>query len=480
MFKEGKISVIVTTNYKREKINTQKLNMLIPEEPSFSHQSSDRCTNLQSAPLPPEDITYTKTKGLPGKIILKVGAPILITVNDLKYKEDGIVNGARGYIDSFQMEDGDTSVIKIIWVVFRDKNVGRRLRRDKCDIKGSHKTQSPAAVPIVVTKTRFELNYGNHKYVRTQFPVVLAYAVTAHKAQGESLEEVTVDFTPDNEKKKPYIIDGSFYVAITRATKSENVYLKDFDPSYIKCNPNVAEKIDSMRITRPYKFKKYYNEDEVFNEKDKEIKIGYLNINGVLDGDHFVYLNNDKNLLNLDIVVLAETKLTKSEDNVYLAEKLDAFNLLQRYDEDDGKRHMGLLMMSPKKSSFGKFDRNMLEGFKDENCQGLLYGFMNPLYLRMSFIYLRPGVGSKTQISHMLKKYDCSKCDIIMGDLNLNPKNDSEKKRIEELCHGELEMALNEETTTTTSNQIDHIFVNKRLRGKDLKMKTAKAFCMDL
>ena len=162
MYKEGKISVIVTTNYKREKINTEKLNMLIPEEPSYSHQSSDRCTNLQSAPLPPEDITYTKTKGLPGKIILKVGAPILITVNDLKYKEDGIVNGARGYIDSLQMEDGDTSVIKVIWVVFRDKNIGRRLRRDKCDIKGSHKTQSPAAVPIVVTKTRFELNHGNH------------------------------------------------------------------------------------------------------------------------------------------------------------------------------------------------------------------------------------------------------------------------------------------------------------------------------
>ena len=88
MFKDGKISVIVTTNYKREKINAHKLNMLIPEEPTFIHQSLDRCTNLPNAPLPPEDITYTKTKGLPGKIILKIGAPILITVNDLKYKED--------------------------------------------------------------------------------------------------------------------------------------------------------------------------------------------------------------------------------------------------------------------------------------------------------------------------------------------------------------------------------------------------------
>ena len=72
--------------------------------------------------MPPQDLAYTKTKGLPSKIILKVGAPIIITVNDMKYKEDGIVNGARGYIDSFQFEEENGTLIKVIWVVFRDKN----------------------------------------------------------------------------------------------------------------------------------------------------------------------------------------------------------------------------------------------------------------------------------------------------------------------------------------------------------------------
>ena len=45
---------------------------------------------LANAPSPPEDSTYTKTKGLPNKIFLKVGVPILITVYDFKYKEDGV------------------------------------------------------------------------------------------------------------------------------------------------------------------------------------------------------------------------------------------------------------------------------------------------------------------------------------------------------------------------------------------------------
>ena len=465
-FKEGKISIIVTTNYKREHINANKLNTLIPEETLFLNEAVDRCTNLQNAPSPPEDLTYTKAKGLPTKILLKVGAPILITVNDLKYKEDGVVNGARGHIDSFQMEENDSTTIKIIWVVFRDENVGKRLRLDKYDVKGSHKTTNPLAVPIEATKTRFELNHGNHKYVRKQFPVILAYAVTAHKSQGESLEEVCVDFTTDEKNKKPYIIAGSFYVAITRATKSENVYLKDFDRNYIKCNPSIAEKIDSMRIIRPYRFKKYYNEDNIFNEEGKEIKIGYLNINGLLDSEHYEYLNNDKNLLYLDILVLAETKLTKAEENIDLAEKLHQFKLLKRFDANDGMRHMGLLMVSPKKSTYTSFDPSMLEGFKDEHCQGFVYGFMKPLYLRVCFVYIRPGAGNKKQINHMLQYYDCSKCDIIMGDLNLNPRNDTERERINQLCHEDLEIALQEETTTKTKNQVDHILVSRRLKKR--------------
>ena len=70
---------------------------------------------------------------------------------------------------------------------------------------------------------------------------------------------ILIDFTPDEKGKKPYITAGSFYVAITRATSAENVYLKDFDPSYIKVDASIAEKIETMRKVRPYQFKKIYN-----------------------------------------------------------------------------------------------------------------------------------------------------------------------------------------------------------------------------
>ena len=45
-FKSGKLSIIVTTNSKKDLINHQKLNSLLPEEQEYSCNSIDRVTNL--------------------------------------------------------------------------------------------------------------------------------------------------------------------------------------------------------------------------------------------------------------------------------------------------------------------------------------------------------------------------------------------------------------------------------------------------
>ena len=113
---------------------------------------------------------------------------------------------------------------------------------------------------------------------------------------------------------------------------------------YIKVEPMVGEKIDAMRKTRSYQFKKIYNDDPIF-EADGEVKIGYININGILDAEHNVYMNNDKNLLNLDLIVVAETKLTKTTSNDELAEQLSEFTLLKRFDANDGQKHMGHVLI---------------------------------------------------------------------------------------------------------------------------------------
>jgi hypothetical protein len=101
---------------------------------------------------------------------------------------------------------------------------------------------------------------------------------------------------------------GSFYVALTRVREGKNVFLKSFEPCYVTFNKKVEEKIQAMRKFRPYKFKKKYLFDKIFMDND-EIKLGYLNIRGLFESNHSEYLDNDKNLLYLDLLVVAETWL---------------------------------------------------------------------------------------------------------------------------------------------------------------------------
>ena len=221
-FKSGKTSIIVTTNDKRKSINREKINKLIPNEPTMVLSAVDRSTNISTPPTLSEDMNYTNTGNLAKSLILKVGAPIILTVNHTKakYREDGIVNSARGYVDSFEMEPKAENEVKAIWVVFQNKAIGKKLREDSYELTCSHTPNDPNSVPIEVFKVRFTLKSGDVNYQRTQFPAVLAYAVTAHKSQGDTLEEILIDFTGDQKTKtKPYICKGSFYTAITRAKK---------------------------------------------------------------------------------------------------------------------------------------------------------------------------------------------------------------------------------------------------------------------
>ena len=66
-----------------------------------------------------------------------------------------------------------------------------------------------------------------------------------------------------------------------------------------------------MKICSPYNFKKLYLDFPVFNDPASELKIGYVNINSVLEGKSDELLNNDENLLNLDFLVVADTRLTE-------------------------------------------------------------------------------------------------------------------------------------------------------------------------
>ena len=463
-FKNGDLSIIVTTNKKKDLINRQKLDELLPDVREYICNSVDRVTNMPGRKLPNRlKENPGKTGNLQTELRLKVGAPVLITSNHSKkkYKEDGIVNGARGFVQSIQVSKGNPEKVDIIWVVFNKETVGRLYRFEQNHLRQNHNPGHKLATPIQPERKNFKERFGNIEYQRTNFALSLAYAMTAHKCQGETLDQVIIDFGPNLELKiKNYICPGSFYVALTRVREGNKVFLKSFDKSYIQVNKSIEEKIEAMKKFRPYKFKKIYLDQKIFKLENSEIKAGYLNINGLVDGNHDQYLNADYNLRNLDMLVVAETKLDEHCLSQKLSDTLDNWNIFNRYDSDDGLKHMGLILLTGKQSSIqGQFKSvtHLPYKYKERlQIQGLIVRLLNGL--TFGFIYCR-SCPTNPEIKAIRKYF--GECNFLMGDFNLSHRIKKDQLKIENLCEKTKINFLKEITRTISNNQLDYILMDE-------------------
>ena len=104
-----------------------------------------------------------------------------------------------------------------------------------------------------------------------------------------------------------------------------------------------------MRTYKPYIFKKKYVFDKIFQNNTDDLKVGYFNINGFVRGSHAEYLDSDINLLSLDYLAVSETWLNNEMSNQDLQRNLKNWSLLSRSDASDNVKHMGLLLLAPKK-----------------------------------------------------------------------------------------------------------------------------------
>lgn len=75
--------------------------------------------------------------------------------------------------------------------------------------------------------------------VRLQLPLLLAWAISIHKAQGQSIERLRVDLRKIFEK-------GQVYVALSRATCKEHLEVFNFDPRRIRVANEVRKFYDSL------------------------------------------------------------------------------------------------------------------------------------------------------------------------------------------------------------------------------------------
>jgi len=88
---------------------------------------------------------------------------------------------------------------------------------------------------LVLPETwKVELPSGEVQVSRVQLPLILAWAMSIHKSQGQTLERVKVDLGKVFEK-------GQAYVALSRATSLEGLQVLNFSADKVNAHPKVAQ-----------------------------------------------------------------------------------------------------------------------------------------------------------------------------------------------------------------------------------------------
>lgn len=180
----------------------------------------------------------------PKSLDLKKGAQVML----IKNMDDTLVNGTLGKVKGFMTEkvfqiyeaqmsadDGDSESIPkkaIRSFAAEGSPVGPNDLKELPLVQftaadGTHRTML-----IQPEDWKVELPNGEVQAQRHQLPLILAWALSIHKAQGQTLERVKVDLGKVFEK-------GQAYVALSRAVSKQGLQVLRFDKNKVMAHPRV-------------------------------------------------------------------------------------------------------------------------------------------------------------------------------------------------------------------------------------------------
>lgn len=229
---------LTTTNAKADLINNEKLDKL--KTPIF--QFDAEITGQFDEKFAPAPIS----------LYLKAGAHIMLTNND---KEGRYINGTVGVLTKINQKEGTLTVklssgerIEIYpytWEMYRFL-YNEKSRRIESDTVGSF----------------------------TQFPVILAWAITIHKSQGKTFEKAIIDMD------KGAFTHGQTYVALSRCVSLEGLVLKKpIEKRHIMVDWRVSKFLTQYAYNKVNAVLSIKSKTEIIKgaiRNDKKITITYL------------------------------------------------------------------------------------------------------------------------------------------------------------------------------------------------------------
>ena len=222
----------------------------------------------------------------PSKITLKKGAQVML----IKNMDDSLVNGSIGRVVNFmspKLYDYYTANEEEFGPA---ENIGPSetgTEQAKSKIRSFMNQELAASTSESWPLVRFHLPDGSNRELlcrpelwkielpngevqasRLQVPLILAWALSIHKAQGQTIERVKVDLGKIFEK-------GQAYVALSRATSQEGLQISRFDPRKVMVHDRVRSFYNTL-----------YDVEQAPKQFERTSKLGSRKV--ALDQDEFL------------------------------------------------------------------------------------------------------------------------------------------------------------------------------------------------
>ncbi|XP_028418500.1 uncharacterized protein LOC114543885 [Dendronephthya gigantea] len=399
-------------------------------------------------------------KQLAYKLHIAVGQRTEIAVNIRT--DDGLTNGASNVIKHVQLTD-NTKPSGIVWVQFDDEDVGKKTRQENRILYARSTSILSTWTPIKPVTTQFAVGKTKSaQVVRKQFPLRPAAAKTVHRSQGDTQSHIVVNL--NTRRAIPHI----HYVALSRVTTIEGLYITDLCESKISVDPKVVEEMHLLR--NEYKLDLCFTPLYMLNPTD--LKICYLNARSL--HKHIEDIRKDINYTSADILIFTETRFREEDPGEMYA--IEGHELFRNDDVSNLNRPYHGTAVYSKLPMIIRYPCA-------RNCHGIEVTIMKMVErpdLIIIGIYRSPTLALSSllaAISTTLEEHPSPRV-IIIGDFNVNWLDEIERRSLYNLMINTngLEQLI---TSSTTDNGtlIDHLYTN--LIEKDIQAGTLETYFSD-
>ena len=249
----------------------------------------------------PHKTTRKDDTTLADEVKLAVNARVMLISNvDVS---DGLCNGVTGTVKGIEFSN-DKPMPTVVYVKFDSTRIGTKARTN--EFIPPHYDQ---CIPIKPRKESFQLKKLKGKIfttTREQIPLKLSWAVTIHKVQGQTTDQAVICMKG--------LQKAMAYVALSRVTHLDGMYLTDFDEKRILCDDKVETYVSAMTQCDLSLANPLLDVDHVTNFIVLHHNIQSLNA-------HLEHMKSNTEIRKAHVICLSETWLENDHND------LDSFNI---------------------------------------------------------------------------------------------------------------------------------------------------------